>query len=467
MLERKPSEKGQILVLLVLVLIGLLGFTALAVDGGMIYADRRYMQSAADSASLAGASVAAQYFEDNNILVEDFVCNPTTFASSTQRTNAINAAIDKADVNGFDIALDPDLGQPGHDHGVNAYCGGEGPSTIDVMVMISQVTKTSFIQVITKDQQMRNTVTSVSQADPGSTAGSGAAIISTSFDCGTNDGGVKVDGGPKVTINVGGIWSNSCVEFKGTVNVEVKDTTRGIAYSDESHWLRTGCGVVDPDKCQVIPEPHSEPDPHPITNAVIPPPVCGTGAKTNITVHNGDDITKGPGNYGSITMTGGTLTLDPGLYCVSDGITINSGTLTGKGITIYFNPPVKASQSDGKISITGGLNILQAMNMETTTEPQVPGGPGSVEDMLIYVSKTTDAEISLNGNGGSLFSGTVYAPRSLIFIGGNHSIEPGKELTFKTSIIGYDVQINGTADMNITYEKDLDYSWPSSIQNIQ
>ena len=55
MKQIRTSERGQILVLLVLAMIGMLGLTALAVDGGMVYADRRYMQSAADAATLAGA----------------------------------------------------------------------------------------------------------------------------------------------------------------------------------------------------------------------------------------------------------------------------------------------------------------------------------------------------------------------------------------------------------------------------
>jgi len=46
------SERGQVLVLLVLALVGLLGFTALAIDGGMVYSDRRTAQNAADASAL-------------------------------------------------------------------------------------------------------------------------------------------------------------------------------------------------------------------------------------------------------------------------------------------------------------------------------------------------------------------------------------------------------------------------------
>ena len=65
--EKQPAERGQVLVLLVLGMVVLLGFTALAVDGGMVYADRRQAQNASDASSLAGGSVAALYLENHNI----------------------------------------------------------------------------------------------------------------------------------------------------------------------------------------------------------------------------------------------------------------------------------------------------------------------------------------------------------------------------------------------------------------
>src|SRR5574341_1860983 len=55
MQSRRSSEHGQALILIVFGILGLVGATAVAVDGGNVYADRRQAQSAADSAALAGA----------------------------------------------------------------------------------------------------------------------------------------------------------------------------------------------------------------------------------------------------------------------------------------------------------------------------------------------------------------------------------------------------------------------------
>ena len=54
-MKRKKAESGYILVTVAVLLIVLLGFTALAVDVGMLFASRTQSQRAADAAALAGA----------------------------------------------------------------------------------------------------------------------------------------------------------------------------------------------------------------------------------------------------------------------------------------------------------------------------------------------------------------------------------------------------------------------------
>ncbi len=52
----KGRERGQGLILSVLVMGAIFGFTAMALDVGMIFRDRRHLQNAADAAALAGAA---------------------------------------------------------------------------------------------------------------------------------------------------------------------------------------------------------------------------------------------------------------------------------------------------------------------------------------------------------------------------------------------------------------------------
>ncbi|HYH03669.1 MAG TPA: Tad domain-containing protein, partial [Bacillota bacterium] len=55
-MEAQRSERGQVLVLILFAIVVIMGFAALAVDGGQIYAERRRAQNAADSAALAAAN---------------------------------------------------------------------------------------------------------------------------------------------------------------------------------------------------------------------------------------------------------------------------------------------------------------------------------------------------------------------------------------------------------------------------
>ena len=138
------SEKGQILALLALVLVGLLGFTALAVDGGMIYADRRYMQSAADAASLAGGGAVASGIQHLNMTSAQFECGP--LASSI--TSAYTIAKDKASVNDFTIAKENSLGTGEVNNGIKITCNAAG-KFVDVYVMLTRDTVTSFVHLFT------------------------------------------------------------------------------------------------------------------------------------------------------------------------------------------------------------------------------------------------------------------------------------------------------------------------------
>ena len=59
-MKTNRSEKGQAFVLIIVAIVAIFGFAALAVDGGNVYAERRRAQNAADASALAAASAAQQ-----------------------------------------------------------------------------------------------------------------------------------------------------------------------------------------------------------------------------------------------------------------------------------------------------------------------------------------------------------------------------------------------------------------------
>ncbi|HEY5668948.1 MAG TPA: Tad domain-containing protein, partial [Anaerolineales bacterium] len=101
MLDTYTQEKGQALVLITLAMVVLLGFTALAIDGGMVYSDRRHAQNAADASSLAGGSAAALQLENDHITYGTWGCNKGDILDAMDAGEG--AAIDRAGDNGFSI----------------------------------------------------------------------------------------------------------------------------------------------------------------------------------------------------------------------------------------------------------------------------------------------------------------------------------------------------------------------------
>ena len=59
MIRNMKYQHGQAIVLIVVGIVGLIGMTALAIDGGNAYSDRRHAQNAADTAAFAAARSAS------------------------------------------------------------------------------------------------------------------------------------------------------------------------------------------------------------------------------------------------------------------------------------------------------------------------------------------------------------------------------------------------------------------------
>lgn len=472
MSKQRSSEKGQILVLLALVLLGLLGFTALAIDGGMIFADRRYMQSGADSASLAGAGAIGAGVEALHMKTADWSCSDLFATSVIDQGYA--AAINKAASNGFTIEQNSALGTEGNLNGVKITCHNEvvtDPDTgkptlvkeVDVWVMITQETNTSFVQLFTS-QPMKNTISSITTVEPGVSAGGGYSIVALrTGPCHPSDEGVLVSGDAEIVIEEGGIWSNSCMTYDGGVSVTIDPPAPGsIMYNntDYPYDVNGVPGVIDP-------APTSTDALHPVTGGLEVNLECESASLDpyeNIGFHKpGDTMNLPPGNYGDITLTDGTIVLEGGLYCIDGTVNLNGGAFTIDtsssppiGVTFYF--------TGSSFTVNGGVHLVIAAPNEQPAEVTAnhPSDPG-LEDMLLYVPPGYAPVIKINGNSGSSVSGTIYAPDSYIEVGGNTTLATGETFTITSSIIGLDVKVAGTPGIDIRYDENMDYGTPSSL----
>ena len=185
-------EKGQIIIILALGLVGLLALTALALDGSRIYNERRTDQSTSDSAALAGAGAAAQSMKDS--APSSFYCGSALGALAS--TNAVNAAVESALADDINLAInDFSTG-----NGVQVTCGKNLFATyLDVRVMVTTEMQTTFATVVGRDT-LTTCVESTARVYPKQPAAYGNAIVSLSNSCG-NIGGIDFGGNGQRSIS--------------------------------------------------------------------------------------------------------------------------------------------------------------------------------------------------------------------------------------------------------------------------
>lgn len=435
-------ERGQASVLLAIAFIALLGFTALAIDGGMVYADRRHAQSGADSSSLAGASAAALYLENHYVSYDDWSCGdaPVIAAQNHNTAGAKAVAIDRALSNDYEIDED-DSDQ----NGVRTECesgfdnGSWVEKYLDVITTITRDTNTAFVHFV-YGGPVRNTVKAVARVYPPTPLAFGNAIVSLATEC--DEGGILFDGTSGVAVTGGGIFANSCITKNGGVTVDVVGDFGISCVLPDCYTDNGGSGSLNPS-----PEEDTG-TPLPPAAFAVPTPNC-----SGMTDHGSynKDGTLEPGVYNDIRITGGEHTMQAGLYCVNGDFIVNGDTLVGSGVTIYL--------TSGDFQASGlATTRITAPPSSTCGDPcntyhALPG-------VLIYLAEGNTNEAALLGTADSEYEGMVYAPSGQIEAGGTTS-----ELSeIHAQLIGYDVKIHGNTSVVINYNEGINYQLPAMLE---
>ena len=471
MTARKFTESGQIVVILALAIVALFGFAALAIDVGMVYSDRRYDQSAADASALAAAQtiVSALNASTFNISEATPLCGSGQFyeANPTIVTSAQTKAINQANTNGFTI-----ISGLSTSHGVLVECiAGAGAfyNHYLVTVMISSETSASFSQIFFGGP-LKNTVTAKTSVYPKHNVGYGNSVVAfkNTEDPNPNTKELTFVGGgptrdPLITSNItlygGGLFSNGNVGANGTVGVNVFNTA-GTAILANGINYRLGTYASPGTSGFYHPTPSKDTEELPLQTY----DVSGCGAdQGNVSLHGNNTLTLNPGTYTpsgnnpAIKMTGGTINLNPGLYCLDGDLDIsgNSGNaFQGSGVTIYMR--------HGRIIIGGNLTVNIAA-AETTPQN------GAVKGLLIYVDHVTNACnvgtataidwnnpcINIGGGSSQFINGTILAPHGVITYAGNPTNAcnlSGSAIT--TQVMGWAVQLAGATDLCINFDKN-------------
>jgi hypothetical protein len=411
----RKLEKGQSVVLLALAFIVLLGFTALAIDGGMVYADRRFAQNAADTASLAGGGAAALKLENEYVRENSFSCASTKVYKAA--TAAVTDAIYRAGDNGF--LIDPEISD---DHGVNVTCGvdNSGPFSkhyLDVLVKIKMETRTAFAHFV-YNGKMENKVEAVTRIYPRQPLAYGNAIVALNPSiCDGQDYGAVFHGSAVVDVTGGGVFANGCLNGSGQPDVLVVDGQ--IKYAED----------FDPGNTNWDPSPQHSTERIPEEDYLVGVPDCSHPQAHNVTANQLESSSP----------------LSPGLYCVTGNLFLNNTAFSGDQVTIVM--------LNGEVRINGNVEVrLTAPLTEPRPTPAIPG-------LLFYAPASNSSPMTFNGTSDSFFTGTIFAPTSDISLLGT-----GYQDAYKTQVIGWNVEAGGTADTFITYDDNLNYTIPASLR---
>jgi Flp pilus assembly protein TadG len=422
------AYKGQIMILMAFVLVALLGFAALAIDGGMIYSDHRAAQSVADAAALAGAAMAGQNMENLSVGVDNFSCSNSNVINAENQ--GIFASINRAATN--NVTIDGDISDK---NGVHVTCtvndlGSYKDSYLDFKVMVSLTTQTSFAQLFYSGP-VDETAESVVRIHPRTSLGFGYAVATMGKDCST--GGFHGNGNTTIHSTHGGVFSNSCFSFtNGSTHVYVNDPG-GLG-------CRYVSGSVNPAWCDVpIVKSSVQLKPY-----VVPEPECSLlptyGAVSG-------DATLNPGNYPGINSKG-TITMNPGLYCFTGDVSFGSqATVVGNGVTLYF-------KNNAGLSTAAGANI-------TLTAPTGESSP-AIRGMLIFGAFGNSGTIEFGGHAASTYRGTIYMPDGTILAHGTPQMN-----AIESQLVAKMVNLDGTSDLFIDFNGDLNYQIPAVLDQLQ
>ncbi|HXF85772.1 MAG TPA: pilus assembly protein TadG-related protein [Anaerolineales bacterium] len=444
------SERGQALILIAFGIVALVGFTALAVDGGRVLSDRRHAQNAADTAAFAAALA--------KINGEDYQSAGQNRAQSNGYNNDADSTVEVILCSNAP-ASDPCTGLP----------PAANPAEY-IRVRITSDVPMTFARVLGRNE-VTNIVEAIAKAQgtTSSTLFGGAALVSLK-QSGTAFSG---NGNFSLDVNGSGIFSNSnsncSTQFTGNGTIQV-DTAITIASGGTQ--CRNGNLVV----------------PNPVAGAQVPYPPNISVPEPSFTCPVGENRsgnTFNPGTYNATTInTNGIVTFTPGNYCFNGSISINgnvnviannvnfrinsgqfsingNSTFTCNNMLVYgaggsgmhFNGNGSNSCTNVTFYMASGDVYWNGNVANTFTAPT----SGDYKGLLIYMPYGNNSNLIINGNSGNQLTGSIIAISSPITINGNSGTNG-----LHTQIIGYEISLAGNSNTIINFDASEQYNPPSS-----
>jgi Flp pilus assembly protein TadG len=431
----RRSEAGQAIVLLVLALIGLMGFAALAIDGGNIFTEQRRAQSAADNAVLAAAYTYSQ-------------SSTVTYSVAALRA----AALDVAAKNGFDNNGTTNTVTFTSPPTAGPYAGNEKY----MQVTISETVPTALAHLVYSGPwQVRVEAYARGQRSVKAPPYSGQALMAINE---TACQALNFNGTGDLTIEGAGVFTNSTCNACG-------NQTGAAGVAQGASAINMPDGVPGAVGCWY--DPHGNLSPPGVGGqakvdgpTAMPQPTYDSASATDdcgpTQPAPSGNATIGPGTYAGLDIgSNKTVKMSPGIYCLTSGIDKIQGDLTsdlngngsqdaGEGVMIYILPSVTGTILDMSAQANIHVDAMQA---------------GDWKGMVMYYGMTVPCSSigsgTINGGGSTSITGTIFMPCVSLKINGNSGTT-----ALNSQVVANTVELNGTGDVYIQYDPNLVWNYP-------
>ncbi len=340
------TEKGQAIVLVALVMLVLLGFLGLAMDGGRAYVDRREMQDSVDAAALAAAYDCmnsstlciknGSYAQSENVAVSFFAENERLYATPSCTG----------------------LGS------LSATCTFGDPTGQTLTVSVANRSTAGLLFTATATHQIPVAIMQVLGARPTISIGASATAVARQPDsgaaiqtlspagCGGNNGTSLSFKGTSTAILTGDVWSNG--------NIDDTNNAGGTVSGN----VVAACGTIPLMPTFTVSGTQSDgttlPDP-----GFTLPALNGTSQAWGSSDYN---VVRQPGTYsGSVSLTSGCWFLSGGAYDFAGGLKNTGGFISNElrppDEPVYNNNTVRATYQFWDTNQTGyGLGPASGKN---------------------------------------------------------------------------------------------------------
>jgi hypothetical protein len=401
------SERGQAIVLLGIFLFSLIAIAGLAIDGGRLYAERRFAQNAADNAALAGALA---------------ICNGEDVVAAANNSVAANGTGDIVEI----IVNRPPLSGP--NVGNNTH----------VEVLINSIQQPSFAQLVYSGNFETNAraVGRCFEADGPVGGGNVVLILDDNNSCAFSATGNAT---LFLTLGNGGIYANSSDPDNaicGSGNAEVNTDTGVFVVGG---YTESGNAEFSP-----LPVTGVPPIDDPLASLPAPPPMGGSCTTYSLSGNN--TATIDPDKYCSITVSSNAdLIMTPGIYYIEGGNFSVSGnaSLIAQEVLIYLD--------EGNFTMSG--NGTFEVSAHTS---------GTYQGLMVFMDQANDGTITISGNSVVDTTGTIYGPAAHMVLSGN-----GSNTVLNAQVIVNTMAISGNASMALNYDSDLVFGGVGGVNFIE